>query len=429
MNRALRSLSVVVVFATAAAAPSSARANGRFPASVSVATQPGDDQRIWMAVTFGLLFSADDGATWSWTCEANIGYTGIYDPVYAIASDGTIYATTPEGLRISRDLGCSFESAADLGDSWISDVQIASDGAIWATTSSSGSSNDVFVSRDGGKSFAATGLQTSTAWWKTVRVAPGDPNRVYVSGYQGDVALFRRSDDGGKSWQPIVATWMKTQPQLLLLGVSPNDPDLVYARIDSAPPEPLLRSKDGGMTWVAVAEFADDLLGFVIRDDGTTLLAGAQTGDPSTQGDLRISGDGGDGFTQAAEQPRVSCLAERDDGDLFVCATNWVPDMMGLGRSTDGGEHWTRVMRFSDLQGPLECDAASPHVEQCLPLWPMLRAQLSAGNDAGPRPDATVEPPIPPKEKCGCGISLGLAFVVVPFGQGRRRRRERRAAG
>src|SRR5262245_26472864 len=87
-----------------------AGANGRFPASVNVRFQPDETQTILAPATFGLLISHDDGATFHWVCEAGVGYAGVYDPDYAVATDGAIYATTFDGLRVSRDGGCTFQA-------------------------------------------------------------------------------------------------------------------------------------------------------------------------------------------------------------------------------------------------------------------------------------------------------------------------------
>ena len=92
-------------------APAVALADGRAPLTNGVHFQPGDDRSIYVATTFGLLISHDDGCSFRWVCEQNIGYAGTFDPRYRIASDGAIFATTFTGLRVSRDGGCSFTTA------------------------------------------------------------------------------------------------------------------------------------------------------------------------------------------------------------------------------------------------------------------------------------------------------------------------------
>src|SRR5262245_55778324 len=90
-----------------------AYANGRAPLTNGIHFRPGDPHSLYIASTFGLLISHDDGCTVQWVCEANMGFGDMFDPIYAIASDGTIFATTMVGLRVSRDGGCSFTTATD----------------------------------------------------------------------------------------------------------------------------------------------------------------------------------------------------------------------------------------------------------------------------------------------------------------------------
>src|SRR5689334_2335726 len=89
--------------ALAALRAPAAHANGRPPVTNGVFFRPGDNDTIFVRTTFGLLVSHDNGCSFRWTCEQNIGYGGMFDPKYAVAADGTLFATTFTGLRISRD--------------------------------------------------------------------------------------------------------------------------------------------------------------------------------------------------------------------------------------------------------------------------------------------------------------------------------------
>ena len=72
-------------------------------------------------------------------CEQSIGYGGTWDPHYAIGSDGTIFATTfNRGLRVSRDGGCTFETATGTANLWIDALTIGPTGQIWITTATTG---------------------------------------------------------------------------------------------------------------------------------------------------------------------------------------------------------------------------------------------------------------------------------------------------
>src|SRR5262249_38658504 len=99
--------SIVVMLALAGVAD----ANGRAPVTNGIWFHPTDPHALYVRSTFGLLISHDDGCTFDWICEDNIGYGGVFDPKYAIGGDGAIFAATEHGLRVSRDGGCSFSTA------------------------------------------------------------------------------------------------------------------------------------------------------------------------------------------------------------------------------------------------------------------------------------------------------------------------------
>jgi hypothetical protein len=75
-------------------APVVALANVRAPLTNGIHFQPGDNHSLYVATTFGLLISRDDGCSFRWVCEQNLGYGGTFDPKYRIARDGTIFAAT-----------------------------------------------------------------------------------------------------------------------------------------------------------------------------------------------------------------------------------------------------------------------------------------------------------------------------------------------
>jgi hypothetical protein len=405
-----------------------AGANGRFPASTNVHGRPGDDQTILVPVTFGLLFSADNGASFRWMCEDSIGYGGTYDPDYAITADGVIYATTFDGLKVTRDGGCHWDVVPDLDQQWVGEVEIGPDGKIWAATSSGGQPNDVFVSADG-SSFTASNLFHDSAWWKSLRVAPGNPSRIYVTGYlvaDTPEAMLRRSDDGGKTWTELAVDDFAfgSQPQLFVEAVSPLDPDIVFARVLGAVSpagDAIYRSTDGGESWTNVLEMADVIGAFTMRSDGTTVIAatiGKCAGEPmdASKGCVRISTDAGLTWAPAAQQPKMACITERGDGALFACGANWEPDNFALGTSTDAAS-WTKLFRFTEIAGPVQCESGTVQFDVCESLqWPSIAAQFGIEPevvDAGPDPK--------PPGGCGCNIAFASVLIVIP----RRRRRRR----
>jgi hypothetical protein len=75
------------------------------------------------------------------------------------------------------------------------------------------------------------------------------------------------------------------------------------------------------------------------------------------------STDGGATFTPFTAPPQAACLGDRGDA-LFSCGANWDPDLFSLGRSPDGAA-WTKVFRFVEMIGPLQCPAGTPPHEPC----------------------------------------------------------------
>ena len=260
-------LQLVVAFSLglSLALASAAHANGRPPLTNGIHFQPNDPHSLYVATTFGLLVSHDDGCTMSWVCEQNIGYGGEWDPKYAIGTDGTIFATTYTGLRVSHDGGCSFVTATSelapgspnrIADVWIDALDVGPTGLVWVGTAESGQPNEVYLSSDNGVTFNALGLNSSTIFWKSLRAAPSNLARAYVSGYEvaPPTAHILRTDNMGGMWTPSPLTNVVygSTPLLLIMAVDPTNSDIVFMisqGSNNASGDRLYRSADAGMTW------------------------------------------------------------------------------------------------------------------------------------------------------------------------------------
>lgn len=418
-----------------------ALANGRAPLTNGVAFRPGDSQSIFLRTTFGLLISSDDGCTFHWICEQNIGYGGSFDPNYVVTSNGTIFATTFTGLRVSRDGGCNFTTATAelaagspgrIADMWVDAIDLGPTGEIWVGTADTAIPNNVYRSTDNGMTFEPRNLPSATVWWKSVKVAPSDALRVYVSGYElaggapPIVHLFRSNDAGGQ-WNelPLTGVTVGPTPTLHVLGVAPNDPSVILVRsLQANPPngDLLYRSTDGGTTFSQVLATPDEIRDLVYVDNSQVIVA-------SPSGSYR-SMDGGATFSALPGAPRLGCLGRRSDGSLLGCGANWQPDFMALTKSADAGS-WSKVFRFVEMAGVLECPAGSAETETCGPMWSVMAEQFgTSGPKCGPEavpdapPDAGATKPPSGVGCCdgGAGSAGGVWFVVIGAWTMRRRR-------
>lgn len=432
----------------ALAATSLAQANGRPPQTNGIAFRPGDSQSLYVRSTFGLLISHDNGCSFRWVCEQAIGYGGTFDPKYAIGADGTLYATTFEGLRVSRDQGCTWSTATagepadapgSIANIWIDALDIAPNGDVWVATAESAKPNNVFRSVDGGVTFEPRNVASPSVWWKSVKVARTDPQRVYVTGYQvsgppgpDDApppprAHFLRSSNGGDTWaeSPLTGVAFGSTPIVYAAAVDPTDPAVVLmtsAGANAPAGDRLYRSADGGETFTEVLVTTDTIRDVVFH--GSAVLV-------ATLGGGSFQAPDGVTFAPIANPPQFGCLGDRE-GTLFGCGANWQPDFQAVTTSTDGAA-WAKVFRFVELAGPLACPVGTPAQTVCDPLWPALREQFGAtGPTCGAVPDGAASDaadPGKPAESGGCCDTAGapagaalLAGLAILVGARRKRR-------
>ena len=404
-------------------------ANGRAPASTDVQLFAGQTQKILLASTFGALISDDNGNTFQWICEEAIGYGGTFDPVFKAAANGDIYATTWQGLRVSKDGGCTFETAEVFGGGnpgtrlenvFISDFHLGQNGMFWAVSATAGESNDVYMSNDGNV-FRSANLVAENAWYRTIKVAPSDDNRIYVSkfvlaaGIENSKAFLMRSLDGGSTWQELALDEIEFGGQATfdVLAVSNTDPNVIYARSEFAlapAGDIIYRSDDGGDSFVEIARFPNGPVNaFQIRQDGSVIMGTASRcledsvdDDTERKGCVVTSMDGSVGsFTSTVAQPQMACVNEHPtNGRLYACGSNFSDDEFALGVSDDGGATWDAVARFENIVGPLNCPG-NPIQEKCATEdWPTVCETIGLCEQEPMVPEIALPP-----ETDGCSYS------------------------
>ncbi len=418
-------------------------ANGRPPLTNGITFRPGDAHSVYLRTTFGLLISHDD-CSFRWVCEQNIGYSGMFDPKYAVATDGTIFATTYTGLRVSRDNGCTFTSATSelpvgspnrIADAWIDNIDIGPTGEIWVTTADSGKPNDVYRSTDNGVTFTSRNKSSPTVWWKSVKVAPTDAARIYITGYEvaspstdGGAPMPKahllRSDDSGDHWMESALAGVEFGPTATsyVVAVHPTDANtLFYLSESSTAPsgDKLYRSSDGGATLQLVLSSPHKIKDVLITDPTHVVVALGGAGSFESK-------DGGATFAQLgnwqdpqSRPPQLNCLGKRG-GELFGCGANWVPDYKALAHSTDGAT-WQKEFRFVEIAGALDCPAGTPGKDTCEPLWTGAGGLQQQFATTGPQctgsGSAIVADVVPPPKSSGgcCDAGTAAAATSIPL--------------
>ena len=402
---------------------SPARANGRFPNAEQLReVAPGS---LVVSGTYGLLVSGNS-KDFQFVCESALfGKTLMgswVDPLLEVLPDGTILSGSVNGLRVSRDQGCSFQSdwslphdptfippdpSATGKSGTVVDLCPAYDAAhgviaLSSLTQMDGSTleHQLYRSTDGAHSWAALGVAIPTSMVHvvlTVDVAPSDPTHIYVSGSSLGKSVLVASSDSGATWTPHTLTIDDSAGigGLYIAAVSPTDALRVYLRVNRQSQaddgsttwdDSLLVSDDGGVSAHEVLRQPAALLGFALSPDGKTVLAGY--GDPVVA--PIVAGDDAVGlyaassdaltFTHQIQEFYVSCLRWAADG-LYACAKENDPLAMTpsvadfhVGVFKGSGvpaalSDFTPLVKLKDLRGPMPLASGQP--SSCVAEWAM----------------------------------------------------------
>jgi hypothetical protein len=411
--------------------PSVALANGRYPLAQQLLVDPSDPTHLFLRSTYGVLSTADTGATWSWLCESGIGYDPGEDPMMAILGDGSVLAGASTGLFVTRDRGCSWPKDATIGERFVRDLAPESDGvhalALTVLVGEDGHyATGLWRSPDHGATWAALPSMTAHSVLPfTLDPAPSDPQRIYVTGAvlpdtndagtassgDGPGALFR-SKDGGATWEQRLIAGTSRQSAPFIAKVHPTDRDTLFVRVrgewngTDKVESWLLYSNDAGETWRELFRAKADMLGFALAPDGSVLLGMGDTRDILRPVDTSVlgiyRGSPPDFAFSRSFEGQVGCLVY-SGSSLYVCGGQ-ERDGFELGISNDDGATVAPVFRYGTVEGPLECPAGTPQALECAPQWTFACRGLGQCPhvDAGAAPSA------------GRGTSSGCCGSATP---------------
>jgi len=286
------------------------------------AVDPSDANTYYFGTPGGGVWkSTNAGQTWTpifdRTGMASIGALAIAPSNPQIIYAGTGEETRGDGVYKSTDAGKSWTNVGLRDTHYIGSIVISAAnpdevvvGAIGDRTPSQ--ERGVFRTTDGGRTWTKVLFVDDTAGCPSVVAAPDAPRILFAT-------LYPSSGVRGVSLaRPIVP------------GAPPPGPGAPPFKRDAA----VFKSTDGGATWTKVAAkglasppIGRQALAVVAKSGGRIVLAGLQDG-------LYRSEDGGDNWTRANRDPRITpvgVIADPSNPDLIYVTQT------ALYRSTDGG--------------------------------------------------------------------------------------------
>jgi hypothetical protein len=377
-----------------------------------------------------LVVSTDVGAVvssgdhFSWICEEVVDGPAGAAARWTFSSEGTLMFTTPRGLYVSRDRGCSFTRPSEFADTGAAAIVDAA-GTLFLTSAKAGTVNRVTRSRDDGRSWQVIGPASAAELYSSVVAAPSRAQRLYVGAWWYDPPFFGvyRSDDGGDTFTRLDITAQLPQGTFLVQAVHPSRPDLLFASTTEwrdPTPSHLLRSDDGGGHFKEVLTDPDGFTQVAFSTGGSRVWAASSTG-------LYASADDGETFTRLAQPSNYACVYV-SGADRYSCA--WADvDGFVVGKSSSVDGPLVAALKWNQVSA-VDCPPDSPTQATCGPLLAALRSSFPPDTTLKPGDAGTRLAPVDPL-RGGCDASpapLLLGPVLGVAAAGRRFRRRKAGA-
>jgi hypothetical protein len=366
------------------------QANGRIPAANQIVVSPQNPNDILLRTTFGVLFSRDRGLNWDWICEKGIGISGAQDPSFAFTNDGSLFGASAEGLLLSTDALCNFQTPQTIQAlSYLVDLTLDPHDPVTVLGLASQYERTIDaglfsfqsqIVRASKNSLTLVGPRLDDSIvFETIEVAASDPNRIYLSGVRsgpsaGAVVLVSR--DSGQSFTETRVALQQNERAVFVSGVDGKNADILYVRTAGTSDQPgrLLESQDGGASFRVLFQGKGPLLGFAQSADRIYI------GGPVDGLHTALVRDPTFVKTSAAQ---VQCLTVSAD-TLWICS-NEVTGFIAAS-SRDHGTTIEPKLKFAGIRGPLMNCGSQATSAQCQNEWPALKRELgipTAEMDAG----------------------------------------------
>lgn len=321
----------------------------------------------------GYFITRDAGATWSWICEAGVGYDD--EEVYpgAFLGNGTLVVSTGfGGLAVSRE-GCGWSPWLPREQPFVADIRVRRDldhtvvALEGSRDSASGFVNQLWQSDDDARTWQTLGPAFAPET-QAVSLALSDEGALYVATSGPAGAELFRSEGPALSWErALVTSEAGVVPRII--AVSGEEASRVYLVLDAAqaeglatPGDRVVMSVDAGRTFLPLLQAEGDLSASSLSPDGKRLAVGGH------DDGIYLLSDA-DGATAGATLELVSplrahALAWGADLRLYA-AGHEASDGFSVGVSADQGRSFSPFFALCQVTGPLACPADSSVGELC----------------------------------------------------------------
>jgi hypothetical protein len=339
------------------ASPLAARGDGAFPAGEAVLVPADDPQVIALVTNFGVVWSEDGGARWTWSCEQEANALGtLYQR--GPAPRRRLFAVANQHVIYSDDATCTWQTAGGLlAGQAVTDLfpdPMNADRVVAIGTA--GTVASVFESADGGATFGAMLYQASGGDVVTsLEIARSDPRVVYLALIDQDQhPKLARTGDAGASWTVNDLSADLGTGLARIVAVDPDDADTLLLRWSStAGGEAIAVTHDGGVSASKPLSIPHYFTSFARMSDGALVMSAVVAVSPAVKAGLFVSRDGALTFQENDAVPAVAALAQR--GDVLYAATDNFGDGYALGASSDLGATWQPVVRFDQIGSIMKC--------------------------------------------------------------------------
>jgi hypothetical protein len=321
----------------------------------------------------GYFITRDAGATWSWICEAGVGYDD--EEVYpgAFLGSGTLVVSTGfGGLAVSAD-GCGWSAWLPGEQPFVADVRVrrGPSRAVVAlegrSDSGSGFVNQLWQSTDDARTWEALGPAFAPDT-QAVSLGLSDEGALYVATSGPAGAELLRSEDAAVSWQrALVTSEAGVAPRII--AASGGDASHVYLVLDAAqadgletPGDRVVMSLDQGQTFLPLLQGEGDLSAWSLSLDGKRLVVGGHDDGIYLMSDADRAVAGA--TLQLVSPVRAHALAWGADQRLYA-AGHEATDGFSVGVSVDEGRSFSPFFALCQVTGPLACPAGSSVGELC----------------------------------------------------------------